>query len=78
MLFESKSKKISKSIQGKIKESNLFMDNNYRDLARDAYNEAKEMIEQHKEAGDIKERDLKELSMLLDRCYTRITHMGHY
>ena len=78
MFIFGKSKKSIKQIRDKIRECNLYMDNNYRDLAKDAYGEAKAMIEENKNKGELKEKDLKDLSSLLDRAYTRLMHMGHY
>lgn len=76
MFFNSKSKKVRKSIEGKITESNLYMDNNYRDLARQSWQEAKELLAE--QACELSDRDRKEVAILLERCKGRIGHMGNY
>lgn len=73
-----KTKKVKKDIEAKLLECNMYLDNNYRDLAKSAYAEAKEMIEKSLASGELKEKEAADLAPQLSKCSTRIEHMGHY
>ncbi|MCR5744005.1 MAG: hypothetical protein K6F92_09865 [Lachnospiraceae bacterium] len=78
MFFSSKSKKARRLIESKIFEANSYLDNNYRDNAKGAYREMKELLEEYTSNGDLKPGDITALSQEIEHVNTRIQHMGHY
>lgn len=75
--FGSKSKKARKEIEGILQELQLYMENNYRDLAKDAFKNAESKTLEYHDSGYLSDRDYEALLPRISHYKQKMVNYHH-
>lgn len=70
-------RKIKLVLDGKVNDLKINLENNYKDLARDALNELQNTLETYRESGELKEKDYLKYKDIADRYAMRMINYHH-
>lgn len=76
-MFGSKSKKARKEIEGILQELQLYMENNYRDLARDAFHRAEMKTTEYHDNGTLGDKDYEALLPRISHYKQKMVNYHH-
>lgn len=70
-------RKIKQSLEGKLNELKMNLENNYKDLARTALKEYQELVEQYHSTGELKDKDYGKYKQIADEYAMRMQNYHH-
>lgn len=70
-------RKIKVILDGKVNDLKINLENNYKDLARDALNDLQQTLEAYRESGELKEKDYLKYRQIADGYAMRMINYHH-
>lgn len=64
-------------LESKVNDLKINLENNYKDLARDALKELQQVIEECKNSGELKEKDYRKYKQIADEYAMRMMNYHH-
>lgn len=64
-------------LESKVNDLKINLENNYKDLARDALKELQQTIEECKASGELKEKDYRKYKQTADEYAMRMLNYHH-